>query len=442
MDSSNDVNPHYLDHVIATGEKRDVEVSEDIFTSNGLKLLAKGARVNDGTRERLLNYKLQKPLEECLQIAQAVTSKGLVETAEALLDQHQILRALFSSRENPIKMLNTLSLASHSRSLLTVFADHSDKKLEHAVIASLVGMGLSRKIEPGNEDMQRVLCVSGLFHDVGELYIDPAYLKKGMQLTQDEWKHVAAHPVVANRLLRDMPQIGKAVSNAVLNHHERLDGFGYPRGLNADQIPLDSQVLAVAEIMVGLLESSSTPTQHAAVAIKLVPGEFHRKIIDVIAGLTQHCERSEFEAAALPPLEKTRASLERILNFLSRIEAMLPAVTGEMSKASQSYKVLLESSMHRFESIRRALSSTGLDPAGYHSVMGGLEADPAMRLEVVLIVREIRWRLRELERELKLRIERQAPNERKTLQHMVEQLEIQRDAFRTAQAQAESALAS
>ena len=74
MAGENEVNPHYLEHVIATGLTREVEVSEDIYAHNGMKLLAKGARVNGDTRDRLLEHKLLKPLEDCLEITGGVTA--------------------------------------------------------------------------------------------------------------------------------------------------------------------------------------------------------------------------------------------------------------------------------------------------------------------------------------------------------------------------------
>lgn len=428
MESSNEVNPHFLNHVIAAGEQRNIEASEDIYAGNGMKLLAKGARVDTSTRERLLEHKLKKPLEETVTISQAVSSQSLAQVAERMIEAHPILRALYTSAENPLKLIDGLVLPPQARSLLTVFGEHGPNKLEHAVVASLLAMGLAHKLESAATGKQRVLCVAGLMHDVGELYIDPSYLQRGAQLSPTQWKHVAAHPVIANRLLKDMPQLGLPVSTAILTHHERLDGFGYPRGLRADQIPIESQLLAVSEILCGLLEISATPVQHAEVALKLVPGEFNRKIIDAVAALTRQCEGKETGAVTMPAIEDTRLDLERITHTVAAIEAFKVPLAEEMGKAPAAYKVLLDSTIARIDAICRALSSTGLDPAGYMTLLDGLERDPVMQLEVVLIVREIRWRLRELQRELKLRLESVNPKDLAMLRQIVDQLSAEPQA--------------
>ena len=57
------VNPHYLEHVVATAEAHEILVTEDIVTETAVKLLVKGARIDAQTRDRLLQHKLQRPLE-------------------------------------------------------------------------------------------------------------------------------------------------------------------------------------------------------------------------------------------------------------------------------------------------------------------------------------------------------------------------------------------
>ena len=70
--SPDEVNPHYLDHVIRVSESRPVAAAEDIVSQNGIKLLAKGAQINDKVRDRLLMHKLQKPLEDCIQVTEGI----------------------------------------------------------------------------------------------------------------------------------------------------------------------------------------------------------------------------------------------------------------------------------------------------------------------------------------------------------------------------------
>jgi hypothetical protein len=71
-DASEAVSPHYLERLVAVGATRGVEASTDIVARNGMKLLAKGTRIDGEVRERLLQHKLRQPLEDCVRVVAGV----------------------------------------------------------------------------------------------------------------------------------------------------------------------------------------------------------------------------------------------------------------------------------------------------------------------------------------------------------------------------------
>ena len=95
----------------------------------------------------------------------------------------------------------------------------------------------------------RILGLAGLMHDVGELYLPPASLQRDAPLQADQWRQIVSHPVIGHRVLGELDGGGPDLAELVLNHHERLDGFGYPRGLQSEQLALPSQLLAVEIIL-------------------------------------------------------------------------------------------------------------------------------------------------------------------------------------------------
>jgi HD-GYP domain-containing protein (c-di-GMP phosphodiesterase class II) len=86
---------------------------------------------------------------------------------------------------------------------------------------------------------------AGIVHDVGKIGVDDAILLKPGALTAAEEAEMRKHPEVGARILAgsDLSDI----SSWVVAHHERPDGQGYPLGLSRDQIPLEAQILAVAD---------------------------------------------------------------------------------------------------------------------------------------------------------------------------------------------------
>src|SRR5690606_25441118 len=233
------VNPHYLDHVMTVAEDREVEATEDIYAENAMKLVAKGYAINAALRERLIRHKLVKPLEDCMAVAGGVTGERCAEVAERLLASHPALRAMCPSDKgpsSPLRLLKEACPTGRLQTLLTVYAEHRPGKLEHAVRVSLLAMSLAQRMLPKDRQVPDVLLVAGLAHDVGELYIDPQYLQPGARLGPKEWRHIAAHPVIAHGLLTTLEGSAKPAAELILNHHERLDGFGYPLGKRAGQL--------------------------------------------------------------------------------------------------------------------------------------------------------------------------------------------------------------
>lgn len=90
--------------------------------------------------------------------------------------------------------------------------------------------------------------IAGLLHDVGKIRIPVAILSRAGQLMPAEFEMLKIHPRVSYDILKDIP-FPWPVAQMVLQHHERLDGSGYPQGLSGDAIIAEAKVLAVADVM-------------------------------------------------------------------------------------------------------------------------------------------------------------------------------------------------
>jgi HD-GYP domain-containing protein (c-di-GMP phosphodiesterase class II) len=97
------------------------------------------------------------------------------------------------------------------------------------------------------------LAIGGLVHDIGKLSVPDAILKKPAALDEDEYEVVKWHPELGSKLLSELGGFSHAVRQLVLDHHERLDGAGYPRGLSAGEIDLDTRILTVCDVYDALI---------------------------------------------------------------------------------------------------------------------------------------------------------------------------------------------
>ncbi len=99
----------------------------------------------------------------------------------------------------------------------------------------------------------RVLATGGLLHDIGKLSIPDEILKKPGSLDDEEFAVIKRHPEWGHKLLGELGGFSDSVRRLVLDHHERLDGKGYPNGLSASELDIETRILTVCDVYDALL---------------------------------------------------------------------------------------------------------------------------------------------------------------------------------------------
>ncbi len=129
------------------------------------------------------------------------------------------------------------------------YATLHQKRVAGLAYALALEMGLDR-------DRAEGIKTAGLIHDIGKIYVPAEILSKPSKLSAGEYNIIKTHPQVAYDILKDIP-FPWPVAQTVLQHHERLDGSGYPQGLSGDNIILEARILAVANVVEGLASHRS-----------------------------------------------------------------------------------------------------------------------------------------------------------------------------------------
>ncbi len=165
-------------------------------------------------------------------------------------------------------------------------ARHSERVAEIAVgTAAVLGFdGAAR----------RTLRRAGLLHDIGKLAISNRILDKPGSLTEEEFRAIRTHPTFTLRILERAPCFAEFAELAA-NHHEKLDGSGYPRGLSAKDLDLPMRILAVADIYEALTarrpyREPLSPAAALAIIDRDIPGKLDG---DVRHALGQHVHSAE-----------------------------------------------------------------------------------------------------------------------------------------------------
>lgn len=115
----------------------------------------------------------------------------------------------------------------------------------HSERVGQASMMIARELGMADERVE-VLRFAGILHDVGKLGVPTRLLRKDGPLTPEERRVIELHPEYGHEMVRGISFLGEARA-AVLHHHERLDGSGYPYGLRGSQIPESARVVAVAD---------------------------------------------------------------------------------------------------------------------------------------------------------------------------------------------------
>ena len=138
-------------------------------------------------------------------------------------------------------------LGARVRALMMRLAEKDASTEEHTrrVAALAVELGEELGIPAAR---LRMLAIGGLLHDVGKLSIPDSILQKPGPLDDGEYAIVKQHPERGKELLGELGGFEPGVERLVLDHHERLDGTGYPRGLHAGDLDLETRILSVSDV--------------------------------------------------------------------------------------------------------------------------------------------------------------------------------------------------
>ena len=161
-----------------------------------------------------------------------------------------------SDDAGPARHLGGRAKAIQIDRVCEAFADVVDAKssytYEHSLgVTRAAGMIAQQLGLP--PDRQQLVYRSALLHDIGKLRIPNSILDKPGKLDAGEWQVVREHPLLTQRILERIAKFD-IIARTASQHHERLDGSGYPHGLHADQLSLEARLIAVADVYGALSE--------------------------------------------------------------------------------------------------------------------------------------------------------------------------------------------
>jgi len=141
------------------------------------------------------------------------------------------------------------SVARHPTAMIGLarLKSADDYTFMHSVAVCALMVALSRTLGL-DEERIRIAGMAGLLHDLGKAQIPLSVLNKPGTLDDEEWKTMRSHPERGYQILREAHGVTPSALDAVLHHHEKVDGSGYPHRLSAEQIPQLTKMTTVCDV--------------------------------------------------------------------------------------------------------------------------------------------------------------------------------------------------
>jgi len=166
--------------------------------------------------------------------------RDLIE-AERLRDETQERNAELAAANERLRRAHFGAMRSLVRSIHL----HDQMTARHSAAVARYARAIAKAAGCSKDD-QQLVHTAGLLHDVGKHILDDAILKGDTKLDEQQWELVKRHPEEGARIVR-MLEGQEDVAEIIHAHHERVDGRGYPRGMEGDAIPRLSRMISIAD---------------------------------------------------------------------------------------------------------------------------------------------------------------------------------------------------
>jgi diguanylate cyclase (GGDEF)-like protein/putative nucleotidyltransferase with HDIG domain len=129
--------------------------------------------------------------------------------------------------------------------IINTLYEKNNREMLHSNRVSKLCENIAMKMNFDKDDVNK-LRTAGLMHDIGKIGISEKILNKPQKLNNEEWTEIKRHPEIGYRILSSVHEFSE-IADYVLEHQERWDGKGYPRGLKGEKISIQARIIAVAD---------------------------------------------------------------------------------------------------------------------------------------------------------------------------------------------------
>ena len=258
-------------------------VGREVVSREGITLLDKDAYLTKTQIDKLLSWGVQFI---CINDGVDAKAEFMEKYEEVVKVVKRIFETVRQSRQIPIMEMHELA-DQMIRPLINVTGVldylyevklHSDYTFHHSVHVAVITGVFSNWLNYSGDEY-RNLVMAGLLHDIGKLSVPLSILDKPGKLLDSEFRVIKKHSEDGYNLVKNSDEIFEGTKMGVLQHHERIDGSGYPFGVKGSEIHECAKIVAVADIYDAMTSDRAyRPKLTPFAAMELIEEEMHNKL--------------------------------------------------------------------------------------------------------------------------------------------------------------------
>lgn len=240
-------------------------LGQTIYNENGIPLIRRGITLTKSMINRLRSYNIGfvyiddvktdgiiaesivpnelkfEAIQEIKTLFTKVSTTDISERSYILTDENSNLNNIIKS------LIDEINYKDVTLSLLADMLVTDNYTFQHSLNVALYSITLGKKLGFNHRKLSE-LGIGAVLHDIGKVFIDDKILQKPGPLSDEEYKIMQSHTELGFNYLRENTNLPSVIAHCAYQHHERLDGSGYPRQLVGDEIHIYAQVISIADV--------------------------------------------------------------------------------------------------------------------------------------------------------------------------------------------------
>ncbi len=333
----------YLSHLAEVNEIQPVFALKDIRSDQGAVLVKKDSPIDQECVTFLKEHKLDVPIENSVTLEDSFTADLIYALFINFVSEDPAYNELFQKRNISESLKACIDAFSHYdilRQKLNVLAIQMPDIFDQAFFCGWMIVTIFESEEKSQAELNSAF-IAALSHDFGLLDVSPDIMFKSGTLSSQEWQAMQQHPAFGAKLLRGLHDIDDQCVRAVLEHHEVMDGSGYPNGKISLQLSPLGQLLYLIDGVNAIYRKhfkSRDRTLHDMIPIIQMSnlsqkGEHNAALLSLFYNTTatEHCTVSaDLIPAAINMVKNNAKQINKFVLFTGQFTTTIGTKHGEL----------------------------------------------------------------------------------------------------------------